>query len=71
MDLFIPSAPKTVTQEDIAEQTLKFFISGNVTFNQADNPEFDKLLKMAQRMKADVHAPSRWVIRDRLRKYHI
>jgi hypothetical protein len=41
MDLFIPSAPKTVTQEDIAEQTLKFFISGNVTFNQADNPEFD------------------------------
>jgi hypothetical protein len=41
MDLFIPSAPKTVTQEDIAEQTLKFFISGNVAFNQADNPEFD------------------------------
>jgi hypothetical protein len=67
---FLPSAPKVVTQEDINEQTLKYFISGNTEFNQGSNPELTKLLKWPQLAKVDIKAPSRKVIRDRLRKHY-
>jgi hypothetical protein len=37
------SGPVRVTKEMLEEQILKFFISGNIAFNQADNPHFRSL----------------------------
>ena len=31
--------------DDIFIKTLKFFISGNIAFNQADNPYFQELIQ--------------------------
>ncbi len=33
--------------DDILTKVLKFFISGNITFNQADNPYFQELIQTA------------------------
>jgi len=41
---FFPEAQKKWTQNDVNEQILKFFISGNIPFNQAKNSEFQKLI---------------------------
>jgi len=46
LSVFFPEAQKEWTQNDVNEQILKFFISGNIPFNQADNPQFQKLIRM-------------------------
>ena len=43
---FFLEAQKEWTQNDVNEQILKFFISANILFNQAENPEFQKLIRM-------------------------
>jgi hypothetical protein len=68
---FLSSTPKAVGQEEINEQTLKYFISGNTAFNQGSNPELTKLLKLAQLAKVEIKAPSRKVLRDRLQKHYL
>jgi hypothetical protein len=34
------------TEDNVKDKILNFFISGNIPFNQADNPEFQKLINM-------------------------
>jgi hypothetical protein len=43
---FFNNVQSDITQGQLDEQILKFFISGNIPFNQADNPEFQKLIAM-------------------------
>ena len=63
---FFPETQKEWTQNDVNEQILKFFISGNIPFNQAENPEFQKLIRMIKVGKASAKPPSRKTIRRRL-----
>lgn len=35
-----------VTKDDVHEKILQFFISGNIAFNQADNPYFRDLIEL-------------------------
>jgi len=35
-----------VTKDDVHEKILQFFISGNIAFNQADNPYFRDLMEL-------------------------
>lgn len=35
-----------ITETDVKNIVLDFFISGNIPFNQADNPEFKKLMQL-------------------------
>jgi hypothetical protein len=35
-----------VTKDDVHEKVLQFFISGNIAFNQADNPYFRDLMEL-------------------------
>jgi hypothetical protein len=58
-----------VTQEQIEEQILKFFVSGNIPFNQADNPHFRKLIEMIHVNGRPAHAPGRTTVRARLSKH--
>jgi hypothetical protein len=37
-------ASDSLTENDVKDMVLDFFISGNIPFNQADNPEFQKLI---------------------------
>jgi len=41
-------ATNPVTENDVKDAVLNFFISGNIPFNQADNPEFQKLISMIE-----------------------
>ena len=41
-------ATDSLTVDDVKDTVLNFFISGNILFNQADNPEFQKLMSMIQ-----------------------
>jgi hypothetical protein len=41
MDKYVKNKPDITV---VRQQVLKFFISGNIPFKQADNPEFQKLL---------------------------
>jgi hypothetical protein len=56
------SACRDITQEEIKDQILRFFISGNISFNQADNPEFQKLIAMIKVAGSPAKAPSRKMI---------
>jgi hypothetical protein len=67
----IQQTPATLNQESVNEQILKFFISGNIPFNQADNLEFQKLITLIKLPNGNAQAPSRKVVRERLRKHHI
>lgn len=51
-------------KEDIRDKALKFFISGNIAFNQADNPYFHELLEAAH-SKAGLTI-NRKILRERL-----
>jgi hypothetical protein len=52
--------------DDILTKALKFFISGNIAFNQADNPYFQELIQTAH---GKANQPiNRKNIRDRLKK---
>ena len=39
---------QTITKDVILDKTLDFFISGNIAFNQADNPHFQALMAEIQ-----------------------
>ena len=52
--------------DDILTKALKFFISGNIVFNQADNPYFQELIQTAHD-KAN-QPINRKNIRERLKK---
>ena len=54
-----------ISADDIVDKVLNFFISGNIAFMQADNPEFQELVSM---VKIDGKTPSisRKSIRERL-----
>src|SRR5437764_14513572 len=39
---------QTITKDVILNKTLDFFISGNIAFNQADNPHFPALMAEIQ-----------------------
>jgi hypothetical protein len=41
-----PFRPKHLTKEDVLDKVLNFFISGNIAFNQADNPHFQDLISL-------------------------
>jgi hypothetical protein len=41
-------ATDSLTENDVKDTVLNFFISGNIPFNQADNPEFQKLVSMIE-----------------------
>ena len=41
------AAKANKVDDDILIKALKFFISGNITFNQADNPYFQELIQTA------------------------
>jgi hypothetical protein len=58
-----------ITKEALEEQILKFFVSGNIPFAQADNPQFRSLISMIKINKEPAHAPSRTTLRTRLTKY--
>jgi hypothetical protein len=53
--------------DDILNKVLRFFISGNIAFNQADNPYFQELIQTAH-VKANQPVINRKNIRERLRK---
>ena len=53
--------------DDILNKILKFFISGNIAFNQADNPYFLELIQTAH-VRAKQPVINRKNIRERLRK---
>ena len=36
------------SEEDVKDAVLNYFISGNIAFNQADNPEFQRLINMTR-----------------------
>lgn len=50
----------------IDDEILKFFISGNIPFNQAENEHFRRLISFIQVKNQPVEAPSRKLIRKRL-----
>jgi hypothetical protein len=71
-NFFGAGAAQVLTQDSLNEQILKFFISGNIPFNQADNPEFCKIIKLIKLSSGNIaEPPSRKVIRECLRKHHI
>ena len=57
-----------VTKEWIERQVLKFFISANIPFRQADNEYFQELISKIQVNGGAASSPSRKVIRARLSK---
>jgi hypothetical protein len=57
-----------VTKEWIEQQVLKFFISANIPFRQADNEYFQELISKIQVNGSAASSPSRKVIRARLSK---
>ena len=57
-----------VTKEWIEQQVLKFFISANIPFRQADNEYFQKLISKIQVNGSTASPPSHKVIRARLSK---
>ena len=49
MDKFLGSdggKPSVITKDDVHDKVLRFFISGNIAFNQADNPYFRDLIQL-------------------------
>jgi len=58
-----------MTQEMLEEQMLKFFISGNIAFNQADNPHFRKLMSFITVNNKPASSPGRTTLRARLSKF--
>ena len=57
-----------VTKEWVERQVLKFFISTNIPFRQADNEYFQELTSKIQVNGSAASSPSRKVIRARLSK---
>jgi len=68
---FLPNPRKQYTQNEVNEQILKFFVAGNIPFNQADNPEFHNLVRMIHIGHGPAKPPSRKTIRRRLHDHSI
>lgn len=71
-----------ITEEDITQAVLDFFVSGDIPFNQAENPHFKKLVSLirisneVQTRNASISlfsdpasGPSRKTVRARLNMY--
>jgi len=56
----------TLTKAMIDDEILKFFISGNIPFNQAENEHFRKLISFIQIKNRPVEGPSPKFIRKTL-----
>jgi len=63
---FIDHETTKTSNDDILNKVLKFFISGNIAFNQADNPYFHELIQTAQ-VKTKQPVVNRKSIRERLK----
>jgi len=63
---FFPEMKKEHMQDEVNEQILKFFIAGNIPFNQVNNPEFKKLVQMIKVGNGFAKPPSRRTIARRL-----
>lgn len=59
------SADPTPTDDDVKDAVLDFFISGNIPFNQADSPEFQRLIGMIK-VKSNHVRVNRKNLRSRL-----
>jgi hypothetical protein len=63
--------PEVLTVSFVNDQILKFFISGNISFNQADNPEFQVLMSL---IRVDGHmytSQGRKAVRNNLTEWAI
>ena len=56
------------TETNVVNEALCFFISGNIPFNQAENPHFKKLISSIKVNGKPVTPPSRKVIRAKLKE---
>ena len=65
MNKFLMTKRQIITKDIILDKTLDFFISGNIAFNQADNPHFQALMAEIQVDGASV-VINRHNIRQRL-----
>ena len=72
MDIFSTSCKDStqITQNSITELVLKFFISGNVSFQQGENEYLQRLIKLIPiNGNTFARCPSRKVIRSRLTEH--
>ena len=54
------------TVDQVNEEVLKFIISGNISFNQAENPHFQKLLKWIATLSGETITTNRKKVRKQL-----
>lgn len=64
---YVTSA-QTYNIKEVEDLILKFFITGNIAFAQAQNPFFRKLIAMINTATGMAKCPSRFTIRRRLRE---
>ena len=62
---YVTSA-QTYNIKEVEDLILKFFITGNIAFAQAQNPFFRKLIAMIKTATGMAKCPSRFTIRHRL-----
>ena len=67
--LFIHDNLMKITKEFLEEQILKFFVSGNIAFNQADNEHFRTLMSFIPINNKPAISPDRTILHTRLSKY--
>jgi len=60
------NATNEITTAFVHDQLLKFFITGNIPFAQAENPEFKTLLSLIKIDGKQYQSPSRKVLRANL-----
>jgi hypothetical protein len=58
-----------ITKELFEEQILKFFISGNIPFNTAENEHFQTLMSFIKVNDKPVDSPCRITLQARLEKH--
>lgn len=63
--------PEVLTVSFINDQILKFFISGNISFNQADNPEFQVLMSLIKVDRQMYTSQGRKALRNNLTEWAI
>jgi predicted HTH transcriptional regulator len=51
--------PLKITQDLVEEMILKFFVSGNIPFQQADNEHFHALVSLIKVNDQQAHCPSK------------
>ena len=63
------SKPTRLSQDLVEEHILRFFVSGNIPFNQAENESFRTLISHIKINDQPARCPGRTTIRRRLTKY--